>query len=372
MRILRALHQIKKRLHYLRVDVSIASGLEAASGQPLRLLLAGNGRKSAYLLHAAFADTPQTTERRRVYLWDLNATLRDSAADCDFSIVSLPPFAWRFVSPLDYFILPNLVYGTVTLSPTGDVPRNRSLDSDLRLIKKYRLAPKISRDLRDFDAFYHHMHVPLIRHSHGSLAEIAPYELLRKRFRSCEMLTILKDGQPIAGGMIDHSLAPRKLLVLGVSEPIGEHLRAGASAAFYHFAFKHLASQGQRLVDVGGSQPLFNDGVLQFKKKWGLRLQRRQGDCRLIKVLRWSPATAAFFERSPFIHQTSQGLCGAVFLGANAPVDDAWLNGTRKAYRLDGLEHLTLFRPYDEGDTACDGTFESTSLAGQRWRCRTL
>jgi hypothetical protein len=372
MRILRALHQLKKCLHHVRVDVSIASGMEAASGHPLRLLLAGNSRKSAYLLNSAFRDTPETTLRRRVSIWDLKAALRDPAADCDFSIVSLPHFFSRFLSPSSHFVLPNWVNGSVTLLPTGDVPRNRSLDSDLRLIKKYRLEPKLSQDRGDFDEFYHRMHVPLIRHSHGSLALIASYESLRKKLRSCELLLVLKDGQPIAGGMIDRSVTPHKLLVLGVSQPIDKHLRCGASAAVYHYAFKHFARQGQRVVDIGAVQPLLDDGVLQFKKKWGLRLRGHQSDCCLLEALRWSPATAAFFERSPFIHQTSQGLCGAVFLGANAPVDDAWLERTRKAYLLNGLENLTLFRPYDEDDTAFEETDPPTTFAGQRWRCRRL
>lgn len=78
MRILSALHQIKKGLHHLRVNISIADGIEAASGQPLRVLLAGNVRKSANLLHAAFGDLPRTTRRRRVCVWDLHAALRDS------------------------------------------------------------------------------------------------------------------------------------------------------------------------------------------------------------------------------------------------------------------------------------------------------
>ena len=387
MRIRRVLHEIKKSLLHVRVDVSIASGIEAASGEPLRVLLAGSTQKSAFLVNSAFRDPPETMRHRRVSIWQLNANLRDAAADCDFSIVALPQFSRGILPPHGYFVIPNWINGMVTLSPTGEVPRNRSLDSDLRLIKKHRLEPKISEAPEAFDDFYYRMHVPLIRHSHGSLALIAPYESLRKKWRSCELLTIFQDGQPISGIMIDYSVRPHKLLILGVSEPIEEHLRSGASAAVYHFAFKHLANQGHRLVDVGASQGLLNDGVMQFKKKWGMRLQGDKGDSSLLRVLHWSSATAAFLKRSPFVHKTAEGLCGTVFLEANDSVDDAWLNPTRKSYLLDGLENLILFQPSSfrasrfrapsfqassDNVAASARVGQRTVLAGQSWHCTRL
>jgi hypothetical protein len=116
---------------------------------------------------------------------------------------------------------------------------------------------------------------------------------------------------------------------------------------------------------------------MQFKKKWGMRLQGHKADLSLLRVLHWSAATAAFLKRSPFVRKTAEGLCGVVFLEANDPVDDAWLNRTRKSYLLDGLENLILFQPPSfqaSGDNvaASARVGQPTVLAGQSWYCTRL
>jgi hypothetical protein len=75
---------------------------------------------------------------------------------------------------------------------------------------------------------------------------------------------------------------------------------------------------------LGGSRVFLNDGVLQNKRKWGLKLEQANGICGklrlvfkpgiIVKPMRVCEGTKGFFGGNPFLHIEKRKLNAALFV----------------------------------------------------------
>ena len=129
-----------------------------------------------------------------------------------------------------------------------------------------------------------------------------------------ELMLIHRNGVDVAGLMLIRHPTHAHAWALGVLDGEHAHVKAGALAAVYRFACQYSWSLGYRTIDMGMSRPFLNDGVLQYKKKWGLRLTTPNERLYVLRFEPRSEAARAFLQRNPFLYERDGGLHGAVFL----------------------------------------------------------
>ena len=60
----------------------------------------------------------------------------------------------------------------------------------------------------------------------------------------------------------------------------GRSGKSGAAAGIFHFCIREAREMGCRQVDFGGFRPSLDDGLLRFKRKFGVRLvKQRDATC---------------------------------------------------------------------------------------------
>jgi hypothetical protein len=95
--------------------------------------------------------------------------------------------------------------------------------------------------------------------------------------------------------------------LLGVRDGDPALLRAGVAVATYALGFEWARRQGCSRVDMGRTSPLLNDGVQQYKRKWGLS-PALDPLAHLMAVWVGSDAARIAFARQPVLAEGDEGL----------------------------------------------------------------
>ena len=294
-RIVRDIRGRRRRLTY-----SLQEGVEPSSGEPLRVLYSGDQRDLAYIATLAFTGTPEQTSSGTLSLNELTTATREPAS-YDLAIVTLSPTQRNRLNPQEWVFIPQWITGDTSLPLPTSPQMKRARAADLRRIRKHALSYDVKTDMQDFDDFYDNMYLPFVSGSHQEGTYIHPYKYMRQDFARCRLLRIHEAGTIISGILLDHSTDPVRLWSLGVRDNNREHLKHGAIGGLYHFAFEHLLANGATTVNLGASRAFLNDGVLQYKKKWGQHIRQASPTVFGIRIAKETPAVRSFLGANPFI-----------------------------------------------------------------------
>jgi predicted N-acetyltransferase YhbS len=251
----------------------------------------------------------------------------------------------------DGFVVPTWVGGTVEVAAAlGSRLKKDSVRADLRAIRRERYAYRVTRDAEAIENFHRNMYVPYARQTYGKGAFVWSLEQLRREApQGEELLLVEAGGQTVAGvylGIVDKDRLNQ--LVLGVIDADYGWVRRGVLAAIYYFALVHASASGYSTIWVGSSRPFLQDGVLQFKKKWGMRIvpDPTNPEVLLFRIRPDSAAARSFLAHNPFIHKKDDQLHAAVFLDGirTAPDDEDPVARARRLYSLPGIHDVAVFQ----------------------------
>jgi hypothetical protein len=84
---------------------------------------------------------------------------------------------------------------------------------------------------------------------------------------------------------------------------------SAASATYFH-AISHAAKSGCQFVDFGGCRACLTDGLLFYKRKWGVRVRAKPANqfYTLVRWAAWNAAVATFLADLPLLHQNGSRL----------------------------------------------------------------
>jgi len=223
------------------------------------------------------------------------------------------------------------------------VKRDRSLQSDIRRIRKNKLTFEVTNDETDFEAFYQKMYIPYITSVHGDQASLTTYDDMKNHFAECDLIIVKKDKEKMGGMLIRYENEMPRLWSIGVTNARVDYLRAGVIGALYYFSVIHLKEKGYDTVHFGATRAFLNDGVLRYKKKWGVQIANPPKQIFFLRVESVSPKIKAFFLNNPFMHMKEGTLQGAVFIDGTEPLSNSEIQRFRKDYFLKGLSDLNLY-----------------------------
>jgi hypothetical protein len=155
--------------------------------------------------------------------------------------------------------------------PWGEVERGfKKHERNIRRFMRAGYAYRISRDEKDFDFFYDRMYVPLVTSRHEMEAFVDTRAHLLSYFRRGFLLMILdREGQPVAADL-DYLRGDMLFgIACGVLDGRADILEEGALSAIYYYALKWAHENRIRRCDICEVRPFVDDGVYQYKRRWG-------------------------------------------------------------------------------------------------------
>jgi hypothetical protein len=343
-KLLNLIRSIRRKIRRNRqLRIWLISGTELHSGEHFTIFYAGEIRNKNYIVNLVFGDQYDEIDLGKQWLHNVFRIAKQNIQDCSMMVIEVPERLHKLLKRKKDFYIPLWVRGEVDIPLTVS---NRSVKSDLRKIRKNNLELEVTTEKSQFDKFYNDMYLPYMNHRHGIRNVAENYDGLMRYWESgtCELLLIKKKNEHIGGQLLVYEENCPRLLVLGIKDGNPCYLKCGAGAAGYYLASSYLAEQGHRSVHLGSSRPFLKDGVLQFKKRRGLRLTTKTKKGFLVKPLSPSNGLKGFFLRNPFIYYHRRGLYAAIFVEEDEVCScDESLEDLCENFYLNGLSKVNIY-----------------------------
>src|SRR3990170_3106807 len=330
----------------LRIPIVILRGPTRPDGHPGTLLVAGAEQGLDYMTSRFFDGDYQREIVDKVPLWNLARTLKHLRTSAELTIVRLDRLSARLFFDADYLAVPECVGSTLAVpEDLAKLTRgNTSLKSDLRIVRRNKLTPEVSKAEEDFDEFYYTMYVPFIRKRYGKQAVIRNVYWMRRAFSQGGLIWVRQDSQRISGVIFRRRGQVLQSLAMGTANGEWALLKAGADIATDLFIVKHAKKLGCKFIDFGGSRPSLNDGVLRYKRKWGINLIEKP-DIWYDFLVHWNSfngVVASFLSRTPLIFRDHDGLSAIYAIDHNDAKTRGEVQNIYRSMWMPGLRCLYL------------------------------
>jgi len=345
---------LKRRFPYilafksLHIPISILRGPTRPDGHPGTVIAAGSLQSVDYLTSRFFEGDTRRESLGKVSLYNLARSLRRLRTSADLTIAHLDQLSARLFFGADYLTVPEWVGSTLVVPGNINVLAHgsKSLKSDLRILRRNNLIPEVSHVEEDFEVFYHTMYVPFTLKRHGKQAVIHDIYRMRRIFHQGALLWVMQSGQPIAGVIFQRKNQILRFLVIGTVNGEWSPVKAGAIAALYLFSIEHAKKIGCKLIDFGGCRPSLNDGLLLYKRKWGMNINVKS-DNYYDFLIHWNhlnESVTNFLTNTNLIFRDQQGLSAINVIERDQEEtqtnlqkihESIWISGLRRLYLVD-------------------------------------
>lgn len=330
-------------LKRLRPELWLVTGEERSSHLPLSVLCAASNQSKAYLRKLIFKPPFHEQNLGRTWVWNILKRLQKAAPGCSVILTEVEKSHCRLLGRKGWFFIPSWVRGEAPLPRDPSVMKSRSVQSDLRRIRKCALDFEVTRDRRRFDDFYHTMYLPYATRAHGDMALTLSYKDMRAKSPNFELLLVRTPERDIAGILIVYDGTCARLGSLGARDGLPDDLLGSAVGALFHFSLQYLEGRHYAKATLGYSRAFLRDGVLRYKKKWSQRIISTFHGGFALKLLSDKPAIRAFLQNNPFIIESGKSLYAAVFVDTEQPLTWKELTQIDKDYYYAGLSGVFVY-----------------------------
>ncbi len=334
----------RRLLRDYRVRLVVLAGSERHSGESIVLVTSASGPERVYLAELIFGDNYVERDGRSVWLWGLRKAALQTGADLlvHFSRKGSVPTGLR---RRGVFRIPVWIHGDVDFDTVDRLRSDsKNIKRDFDRIRRNALSYQVTEERAQFDEFYHSMHVPYVRSVHGSAAHVLGYTEFANRFDDSELLWIKQGSTSVAGQMLVYDKGLPRLWMLGMKDGSPDYVKLGALTACYIFSMQYLGEKGFKRMRVGSSKAFLKDGVLQYKRKWGVEIAGAKESLFLLDVLKLNSATKAFLANNPFCQLRDGELMAEIFSDENESLSEAKLFEINKLFYFSGMSHLHIHK----------------------------
>lgn len=328
----------------------LLEGRERCSEDPLVIAYAGSRANKAFISHIAFKEPPNEQYGGRAWLWDIAKAPDKLLSTCNLFVVETSPAARYALYGSQGFYLPAWVGVETDLAVAAvRFKQSKNVKTDIDTIKKSGFQYDVACDEKFFDEFYYTMYVPYIAKVYADRAFVTAYADMKKDLSRSELILVKQGNDYVSGTMLVRDKDRVRGLSLGVKNGDTAYVKAGAIAAAYYFSITHLIEQGYKKLHFGASRPMLRDGVLQFKKKWGINIvdSTKRGLC--LMPCDQSIGVKNFFLNNPFIYREKGKFYGGVFADNQGAMADNFFRRVHKDYYLPGMVRMNVHH-FDDGD----------------------
>lgn len=326
----------------------VLRGKEKHSQRPLRALYFGTGNHLEYLAGLAFAPEPERVEGPTVKAWRSLAAIDNLRDEVDLILLDLPWPYHRSVPRHRFLESPAWMQQRLVLASRWDDVvrsfRKNTRGGQRRKIRRYGLSYRVTHDpdaARSFyDDFYHH-HVAA---RFGSAAVYLPRSYIEDAISRGALLQVGASDEVLGAIVLCRWGNCLQLVFAGLNGDIEDRAYRYVFPALYYYAIRYGFEQGFTEIDMTGSRPLLNDGLVRFKRQWGAGLYDGWSwglDTLMIRPVNLDPAVSSFLGANSWIVRSDRGLVGKILLGEEANEDQ--MVHLTKSYSCPGLQSLTFY-----------------------------
>lgn len=237
---------------------------EATVAPGLRIRCLGRPARFEGLLD----DEPRRSQGVRL----LSALGSGSVGDAPLEAREIHPWAAGRFRRSGWTLLPDFVRYRAAAGDMASPPFSKSLASDLRGIDRRGYAVSVApRGRGAWRRFRQRMSEPYALRRFGPGAWLPPPPTWARLRLHGRLLTVRRDGDPVAGGVTVRARDEMWFAALGVLDGDPALIREKALAATYRAACDLARATGVAVLDSGRCSGWADDPVGWYKKKWGLR-----------------------------------------------------------------------------------------------------
>ncbi len=333
----------------LRVPVAILRGPTRHSERSGTVVVAGHQPWADYLPRRFFACAPQREVVGAVPVWALPSFIKRLAVDADITVARVDRVSARLFFGDGFLVVTESIGCRLTLPVDLDklARVNHGVKYDFRTLRRECLTAEVSHKEADCELFHSTMHVPFVRNRYGDFAVIHNLHQLRRSFRHGVLIWVRRANQRIAGGLYEQRRNVLRSVALGTSEGDLALMKVGALAALHIFAIGYAQDRGCTSIDLGGTPPILNDGLLRFKKKWGSQLID-EPQTPYDYLVRWEQPNEQVFNflaDTPLICRNDRGLMGLTALKPKNVTTADQVSTIHRSLWMPGLHEIAILTP---------------------------
>ncbi len=206
-----------------------------------------------------------------------------------------------------WLIVPRSVRWRGDLAMVPPAKPSKSLHADLVKLRKQNFTMVKATSPDDWEEFYTTMVAPQAKTRHGSRAWLAPESFLKKLAEVGTLHFIVENGVRVAGGCAVPNGETVWFALMGVRAGVPGLLQRGAATATLALPIEWARQNNFRFIDLGRTGPFVNNGLQQYKRKWGFV---PVVDPLSLVTAAWinSDGVRAAFAREPVLVETERGL----------------------------------------------------------------
>jgi hypothetical protein len=198
---------------------------------------------------------------------------------------------------------------------------NHSLKQDIRQVHRRGMQMSLSQTEADFDLLYRTMYLPFLAGRHGDMARPKDENWLRGSFLRGRMIWVVRDEEKLAGVVIEIARGALHFWAVATRDGDPGLMKEGALAALYLYAIQHARDQGCSYVDFGSCRAFLADGILRYKRKWGMEMRPRLDNQNVLMIRwpAWNDTVSAFLADASIVHEDGSGLKVVTAAGQSGP-----------------------------------------------------
>jgi hypothetical protein len=213
-----------------------------------------------------FGDLPSPRPEGRHPTWSPGELIRLQA---DLVIAEVHRWMAPRFRRAGWMIVPSSVrwHGDAASVPPAEP--SRSLLANLAKIRKHGFSLIQATAPDDWTEFYETMVEPQARARHGSRAWLPSQAFRRKLAQRGLLHLVVEEGVRVAGACTVPHGDKLWFPLVGVREGDPQLLQRGAGVAAFALPLEWARARNYRRFDFGRTGPFVNDGIAQYKRKWG-------------------------------------------------------------------------------------------------------
>lgn len=356
---------LRRRLRPQRVAVERITGKVRGSAATVNVVCGLTAQTRHLMMELIFeSPLPVAVQLGQVGLLKMFRSPRSIVPEADLVLMPAAETQHAWLDDGTWFSIPEWIRGHITLPLDPAALRHSSIKTNIRQIHRHGYEYVVTRDEKMFEMFYHRMLKPYAEANFGEGTCLASFDEMRSSREEFDLLLIQKKsqaGEYLAGFLIIYEPEGARIWSLGVRDGDTNLVREGVIAAMYLFAFEFLEKKGFKEVNMGGSRPFLNDGILKFKRRHTQRITHCKWEGFALKILRLTPGVKDFLRQNPFIFRSHGKMHGAVF--ADAPLTSDAIAELHRQFFHAGLGGLVIWI-FHEGNNFEPPTIPS-QLSGQ-------
>lgn len=337
-----------------RLPVYLLSGKEKGSGQNLTALIQGKERTVSFYSRLIYSGIPSRENLGKSIIWKSLSKSQAMQKRPDVILVEVDKFYAPIFERKKFILIPQWIRFTLDISMSKSaimkVIKNRSLDNNLRKIKKQEYSYEITRDPVKFDLFYRDMYLPYTEHRFGTASWLFSYRHLKSLLENGQLLLVKKRNEYLAGSLL---LERKNCLFshsMGVRDGNLKYVEDGVQTASYYFTIFWAKKKGYGLIDFGYCRPYLQDGVFIYKKRWGMTLKNHNRSMGLgifaLKINRFNTSVRNFLSNNPFVFIDGDKVKGLALAEQNHPLTSQDLKFLMRIHYIKGLDSLVVSSPH--------------------------